>query len=228
MADEEQWFGRAFAFLVIVLAIGDGGQIALRPQQSLVRAKLERRASLTWVAMGALRSRDEHTAPTAALLHMDQLDRISVRQCVENALDLVGPKLGILVDYDAPGRVTRMLSLVDGKAARHHLQHLVAAEKRIFPEHLDAVCLISHELKARTLGIENLAAADCEALSCRVASTQRIVDANESRAGFDFGKNPGRTPCLRVKRDAETPGDAASAMIVQSAVFAQELHAYTL
>ena len=146
----------------------------------------------------------------------------------KNTLDLVGTKLGILVNYNAPRRVTRMLSLIDGEAARHDLQHLVAAEKRIFAEHVDAVCLISHELKARTLGIENLAAADCEALSCLVAGAQRIVDADEGRARFDFGKNPGRTACLRVERDAETPGDAASAMIVQRAVFAQELHAYTL
>ena len=118
-----------------------------------------------------------------------------------------------------------MLSLIDGEAARHYLQHLIAAEKKVFAEHVNAVCLISDELKTRTLGIENLTAADCKALGCLVAGAQRIVNTDEGRAGFDLGKDPGR---LRVKRGAETPGDAASAMIVQRAVFAQELHAYTL
>jgi hypothetical protein len=87
---------------------------------------------------------------------------------------------------------------------------------------VDAVGLVRHELKARPLGIENLATADCKPLGGLVAGTQRIVDADEGGAGFDVSENPRGAARLRVKGNAEAPSDAASAMIVQGAVFAQE------
>jgi hypothetical protein len=52
-------------------------------------AELEGRASLAGITVRALRSRDEHAAPTAALLDMNQFDGIRVREGIEDALDLV-------------------------------------------------------------------------------------------------------------------------------------------
>lgn len=76
VANKKQRLRRAFAFLVIVLALGHGRKVTLRPKQSLMRTELERRSALARIAMWALRPRDEHAAPTATLLDMNQFDGI--------------------------------------------------------------------------------------------------------------------------------------------------------
>lgn len=55
-----------------------------------------------------------------------------------------------------------------------------------------------------------------------------IVDADEGRARLDIGEHPRRPAGLGVKRDAQPPGDAAPAAIIERAALTQELDADTL
>ena len=96
VAYEQQGLGDPHSFLVIVTSVRDFRQVALGPQQRLLRTELERRTTQARIAMNPSIVWNQHASPTAALLNMDELDIIGPGKRIEHSVHLFLSELGAL------------------------------------------------------------------------------------------------------------------------------------
>src|SRR6266536_3351955 len=135
------------------------------------------RAALYWPrvrrAQHILRPRTEQPdgAPVVRGDDLDALDLIGASTGVDAAVHFLVAKRLRLVDDDPARQASRVATLIDREAARHHGPHVGAAQEWVFE--VDAVAhVVGDELHATTVRVEHLAAASDELV--RRAAAYRI------------------------------------------------------
>ncbi|WP_207641946.1 hypothetical protein [Syntrophorhabdus aromaticivorans] len=97
--------------------------------------------------------------PTHVLHNLDKVNGLAQVKSFHAAINLVHLELGCLMNHYSPWGVTSVTAAVEVDRACHDPEHLGTRQKGIIALDLNFVGVIDDKLEARSLGVEDLAAA---------------------------------------------------------------------